>query len=389
MALSGPYKETMVKTKQKKQQPQRVTAVLVDRPMPAKKTKKRQRRRQPREKSYAAPVALSSMQTFPNRGTLSNASWRIRNRELVMNVNGSTLFALTKISCNPGLVATFPWLAQEANRWEQYRFRSLTFRYITRTSTSTVGSVILSPEYNVRDVAPTNEQTATNTQDAVEDVPWKDIVMRLNPRAMHELGPRKLIRSAMVAGELNTYDVASVYVCTIGMTGTDQVGKLWVEYDVEFFVPQTSATDNSGSSMTSYFARSAQIDFTPSQIVLWNPDVLLPTFNPLSVTVNAGNFTLPAGCYRYIWTGCFFSAVTHNTRVVVDVLRNGASVNPPSLSTLDLVGDASEEQQIQATVTGLVVLNSTDTFAIRMVNLNATQALHVVPDTSRLIFSPA
>jgi hypothetical protein len=116
----------------------------------------------------AAPVAYSQKQEFPNRDRMT--SRRIKNSEFVATIVGSVSFnSDQKFVINPGLVGTFPWLSVLAAEWQQYRIHKMCFRYETRTSTSSVGSVILSPDYNVVDVAPSTEQIASNTQDAVEN----------------------------------------------------------------------------------------------------------------------------------------------------------------------------------------------------------------------------
>nr|URG17122.1 MAG: coat protein [Narnaviridae sp.] len=188
----------------------------------------------------AAPVAVSSMQKSMQTTMRSR---RIKNSEFIDDLFPISTFAIQSYVINPGLAESFPWLSTQATNWQQYRFHSLRYRFVTRTGTSTIGSVILSPEYNSADNAPTSERQAMNTMDAVEDVVWKEVSTTLNVAAMFALGPRKQIRSSNIAGDTTVYDAGVMHACLafVGAAPSNQsVGKLWVDYDVELFVPQTT-----------------------------------------------------------------------------------------------------------------------------------------------------
>jgi hypothetical protein len=172
----------------------------------------------------------------------SYESSRIKHRELIGSVVGTTAYStagLGPFSLNPGLSATFPWLATQAQGWEQYRFNSLKFCYYTRTGSATPGSVQLIPDYDAADAAPISEQIASAYEDVREDVPWKDIECVLDPRAMHPDGPRKFIRTSPLAANLDikTYDVGQLFIGTTDGTAVNW-GKLWVDYDVTLSTPQ-------------------------------------------------------------------------------------------------------------------------------------------------------
>jgi len=101
--------------------------------------------------------------------------------------------------------------------------------------------VLLVPDYDAADAAPSSEQIASNNEDMREDAPWKDICCILKPNAMHSLGPHKFVRSGGLAANLDvkTYDVGNLFICTVDAVGNGtNWGKVWIEYDVTFFVPQ-------------------------------------------------------------------------------------------------------------------------------------------------------
>jgi hypothetical protein len=141
------------------------------------------------------------------------------------------------------LIATFPWLAPIAQNWETYIVNKCKICYFTRTGSNTVGSVLIAPDYDAADSAPSSEQAMASYQDVVEDVPWKDMCCSLRKSAMHPEGKRKNIRTGSLASNLDikTYDVANVFVNTVDSAAAASWGKLWIEYDITMFTPQASS----------------------------------------------------------------------------------------------------------------------------------------------------
>lgn len=224
-------------------------------------------------------------------------SRRIVHRELVATVNGSVAFAATSYSINPGFALTFPWLSTQASGWEQYRFNKLNFEFVTRTATTTLGSVILSPDYDPLDPPPLTEAQATNSQDSVEDAPWKNIVAVLNPTSLCPKGSRKLVRSTRVAGDPRSFDSGTFFLCTLEEIGTSALGKLWVSYDIDLYVPQTAPTVAVGSATTfgNVAADQTLTTATPAEIT-WTPSVdALRVFTGATQAI----FVPPAGAYNF------------------------------------------------------------------------------------------
>lgn len=247
----------------------------------------------------SAPVSMSSAQkTKAPRVDQTKGGVRIRHRELIGTVNGSVAFTATKFACNPGLSATFPWLAPQAVQWEQYRFHRLAFEFITRTSTATVGSVLLAPDYDPRDPSPSSEAQVSAYQDAVEDAAWRDQRCVLNVDSMHSLGPRKFVRSAAIGlSDIKTYDAANFFMCTTEEVNTNAVGKLWVDYDVELYVPQIGSSTSSSSLDASLYSQVASQTLASNvgEAVAFDTTVL----DNLGIgTPAVGVFTPPAGNYR-------------------------------------------------------------------------------------------
>jgi hypothetical protein len=269
-------------------------------------------------------IAYSDKQSFPRKNVRSE---RFKNCEAIGTMLGSVAYTIaTKFYINPGLATSFPWLSVQAQRWQQYRFHSLKFIYISRSASTAPGSVIMSPDYNSFELQPATEAIASNTQDAVENSCWARIECPLDIPSMFPLGPRKLIRSANIAGDLSTYDAGRFFLCTVGMASAIAVGRLWVEYDVELFVPQsTPATLTSPQTISQYTAGAiAQSLVTGVGAALnWDTNLYDPLGAGLAVL---GVITPPLGVYHVYGIFSVSTSIATNLQVSVQVLKNNASL---------------------------------------------------------------
>lgn len=205
-----------------------------------------QKKQKTRKSQTSAAAAYATPGNSSRPDIKSGAhSCRVRHRELVGSVNGSTAFTVQyALAINPGLQATFPWLSLMAAGYEQYKFHSLKFRYLTRCGTSTPGSVLLAPDYDASEASPVSEQVTAAFQNCVEDAPWKDMVCSLDAKSMNRSVERHYTRNGAIPlnSDIKLYDVASLFVCAVDGVADFSWGKLWVEYDIEFFSPQLNPT---------------------------------------------------------------------------------------------------------------------------------------------------
>jgi hypothetical protein len=186
--------------------------------------------------AYATPLSSGKAQIFRS----SVDSCRIVHRELIASVTSASTSVFTvnnSFSINPGLFSTFPWLSVEAQGWEKYRFNSLRFCSYTRTGSNTAGSILLVPDYDAADNAPSSEVIASSYFGTEEDAPWKDICCILDKnRLSRELYLRNAPLSAKL--DIKTYDVGNFYVCTVDASSSASWSKIWVEYDITLINPQ-------------------------------------------------------------------------------------------------------------------------------------------------------
>jgi hypothetical protein len=217
------------------------------------------------QSSVAAAYSTGISGNKPSISQKSSDSCVVAHKELIANLSGSSTAAFTQLlqlALQPGLASSFPWLSNIAQNWQFYRFKRLRFCFYTRTGSTTVGSIVIVPDYNPADAAPSNEVIASSYEDVQEDVPWKDQCCVLRPLAMHGIGTKKLIRSGPLAANLdiNQYDSGNLWVFSVDSAAAAIWGKLWVEYEVEFMTPQLlpgGVELNSVSTITTTAATTA------------------------------------------------------------------------------------------------------------------------------------
>jgi hypothetical protein len=211
--------------------------------------------RQPPAPTASPMVAVSAAYsrghstTAPRFLRTTRDSMTIWHTELVHMVTGTVAFTATTLPIQVGLGSTFRWLSTQTTGWEKYRFKSLRAIYETRTGSSTPGSVILSPDYDAADPAPTTEIDASSYYGTKDDAPWKEIVMDFNMSRNVNTTPL-FIRSGPLAANLDikTYDFANLHICTVDGTAVSW-GKVFLEYEVELINPHVSTElPNSGGS---------------------------------------------------------------------------------------------------------------------------------------------
>lgn len=183
-------------------------------------------------------------------------STRVRKAEFLQNITGTTLWTLlTTIATNPGLAASFPWLSNMAQGWERYTFKRLCYHYITRTGMTTPGSFLLAPDFDASDSPPSSEQIMSDYTDADECPPFADpedghYRFEIDCKKLHRVQKELYVRTGALAAnqDVKLYDGANIYCSTVDGTAVSW-GKLWVEYEVEFYQPQIPSGGFAGSGV--------------------------------------------------------------------------------------------------------------------------------------------
>jgi len=192
---------------------------------------------------HFAPVAIgASFKKSKPVFTKSADSQRIVHREKIAKATspGTGVFTILKtIALNPGVAASFPWLANEAAGYESYKFNRLRFVWIPSIGSAVAGNVVMGPDYDAADVAPTGETALSSYKDTNEERIWCPLTVECDPKYMGGGTARKYVRLGNLGAnqDIKTYDSGNLYLATSDDAAA-QSGKLWVEYDVSLFNPQ-------------------------------------------------------------------------------------------------------------------------------------------------------
>lgn len=175
----------------------------------------------------------------------------VRHREFIADIPAATTFTLKKFSLNPGLFETFPWLAQIAASFEQYKLRGMLFEYVSTSSdallstaaSTALGSVMMATDYDVADPSPADKRTMLNSEFASSSKPSNSFIHPIECKKSLTAQNILYTRNGQILPDfdLRLYDFANFYIATDGMqAATGNIGELWVTYEIEFFKQQYS-----------------------------------------------------------------------------------------------------------------------------------------------------
>lgn len=192
--------------------------------------------------------------TVPQFMEVTSRMTRVRHREYIQDVISSATantFNINSFTINPGMVATFPWLASVAANYEQYKIKGMIFEFKTMSSdalnstNTSLGSVIMATQYNVLDSAFSNKQQMENYEFAASTKPSCSLIHAIecapHESPLTELYTRNISQS-IANSDLRFYDFGKFSIATTALQGTSvNLGELWVSYDVELYKPKLGA----------------------------------------------------------------------------------------------------------------------------------------------------
>lgn len=185
----------------------------------------------------------------PNLQSTASRSHIIRHREYLGDViTGATAgFNSTAYYINPGLSASFPWLAALAQNFEQYRINGMVYEFKSTSadalnSTNTaLGSIIMCTEYNAGNALFVNKQQMENHEFCSSAKQSCSILHPIECKRSQTPVSELFVRvgSVPTGQDAKLYDLGIFQIATVGQQGASvNIGELWVTYEIEFFKPQ-------------------------------------------------------------------------------------------------------------------------------------------------------
>lgn len=320
----------------------------------------------------------------------------VRHKEYICDIISSgtanTFNVGTSVTLNPGLQASFPWLANVAQNFQEYTWRGLIFHYVSTSadaiasSTNTaLGDVIIATQYRSTAAAFGDKPTMLNEYFTSNGKPSESFChpIECDPRE-NPYNVQYVRAGAVLSGEdAKTYDLGVTSIATAGIQGTSNVcGEIWASYEVELRKPVAFGLDAQGQLSMSFNAGTptAANFFAGTQTYYYNTlGIALPATGGL-VTVPAGvggnlfvNFIF-AGVTTYVApsAGTFVNCAVQPIYTSTNSLSAGGSAgNGNGGSFAFLLKIANPELQTQFTMSGGTFTGQSSTYLqIMNVNLN-------------------
>lgn len=246
-------------------------------------------------RKVTAPIATASIMVTgkPRISGLQSNSVRIVNREYFKDVVGSDAYSAQVTQINPGNNIMFPWLSGIAANYESYMFRKLKFCYEPICSTVTPGSLMMAIDYDAADSVAPSKAVLMAYEGAVRTSPWAEAICNAN-RADKILQKRFVtIGSNPVGTDIRLNNVGFLTVASQQVpAGTSNIGEMYVEYEVEFYIPQLQF------NVPGFASGEAKANSTAAPIPIATP--LLDGVAQGILSIAAGKTLLPQRTGRYL-----------------------------------------------------------------------------------------
>jgi len=268
------------------------------------------------------PIRISQSEIIAtiSPGTKSTGWWPFK-KDTVMD------YTALSFPINPANVTTFPWLSQIAGLFDKYRFRKLSFTFVSTKPTNTKGNVAMAYDFDAYDAVPGDMVGLSNLAKFTTTPVYvnKTIEMPLN-----HPGEKNWYYCADGSnGDLKTYNVGKFYLALVGAADMDTHGYIIANYDVDLVDknPQLRTVKtvvNPDTGATSYEIAQEGLE----------PAINLGEYHITTLNGHAGVddfFTLNVPSSGAVNLG--FNVNIGDTIVVALDIRNTADCTPGALDT--------------------------------------------------------
>jgi hypothetical protein len=276
----------------------------------------------------------------------------------VSSVAGSTGFSASGYQVNPGLADRNLALSKEAQKYDQYQFEELTFRFVrSRAITTTPGMVGLALDPNPN----SSDPSALNRFNAYEirkmDSVYTEILLRVPKEA---LAGWRYIRSGPLGSDLSLYDVGRLIVATQDEDDTSKIGFVEVHYRVKFKHYHLEPATPTPHGVSLYNLSSSQTMTNNTYEVIEFDEAVV---DGVAVTPSSGVFTLPTGQYLIQTELVLRNNTDEDSAGIAKIRKNGAELTPPV--TANSVSNGPANQCHNLVLTAYVVSDGTDTIDVQ------------------------
>jgi len=210
---------------------------------------------------------------YPSYSYQGQGTIRVRHRELLSQIQGNsngatgTWVVPLVFPINPGVDVTFTWLSQLGILYETYKINKLRFSYIPFCATSQVGGVYLGIDYDPLDATPISKAAFLSLPSTMAAPAWQGFCLEFDPRCVRPYAEHYVRDSIVTGSDLKTYDCGNLFVGLDGFANSNQIGDLYIEYDISFYQPQIPSQSAANVSQEFTVSNSGTGVLTPSTIL--------------------------------------------------------------------------------------------------------------------------
>lgn len=194
-------------------------------------------------------VSRNSLVGVTNVPSFGENTIRVRAREYINDVNGSTTFLNRTFPINPGNSTMFPWLSGLATKYQQYELHGLIFEFVSTSSNAlsstntALGKVVMATSYNVGEPPFPDVKSALITQFSNMGKPADNLIHAIECKRGSAVLDDLYVRSeTALVEDPKFYDFGNFQLITDGMQAASDIGGLWVSYDISLSKPTLALT---------------------------------------------------------------------------------------------------------------------------------------------------
>ena len=174
------------------------------------------------------------------------------NREYICDISApvaNTAFSVRSVAINPGLIDTFPWLAQCAINFEEYELVQLAFTFKSTvadyaSASGQVGQIVMATQYNPNSDPFADKEEMMLYEGGASCKTTESLIHGVECDPSKNAGsPAKFVRAGSLppTEDLKNYDLGKTSIAILNCPSTyagQQLGELWVSYTVKLRKPK-------------------------------------------------------------------------------------------------------------------------------------------------------
>jgi len=189
-------------------------------------------------------VSQNTLTSSPQFGKSSNEI-RVRKREFVKNITGSTAFTNEAFTVNPGNQGLFPWLTGIAQCYQQYRVNGMVFYFNSTSATAlnstntALGTVMMASNYDLIEPDYDGKQEMLASYFSNSCKPSEDMIHAIEcDMKQRPVDVLYIDHNGESSSDPSLFNLCNFQLATEGMQASAVIGELWVSYDITFYKPR-------------------------------------------------------------------------------------------------------------------------------------------------------